>query len=204
MKTTSSVRAVRKSASRPWCRRVSAPNWQTLRQSSYQVNLRGVVAVQRLGTKEQLASLAEQNDGEKLRSFAVQHVRRYLNNHMTVSVTWGYFEPIECNVTEFEAAGMNLLFANQFRLNSATNRFENVKIPSPPLGMTLIEVPAWRLKFATDVERLLQTNFRGFPEACLRGDYYRVAKDFLNPIFEYYAVATGRVSSLNMFIWPNH
>lgn len=115
---------------------------------------------------------------------------------MVVYLSWGYGRPIKCDATEIESAGQNLLFQNQYRLNLANNRYELVEVPSPPLGMLLMAVSEWRLKFDVYLEDLLQTSFRRFPQVCIRGDDCRVAKDFLVPIFEYHEVATGRVRLL--------
>ncbi|KAL8924617.1 MAG: hypothetical protein Q9208_003932 [Pyrenodesmia sp. 3 TL-2023] len=123
--------------------------------------------------------LAEQDNVEKLRAFAKKRVHRYLDNHMVVYLTW---------------VGPNLLQQNQFRLNLATNRYDVVTVPSPPLGMVMMAVAEWRLKFDTYLEELLQTSFRQFPETCFRGDDCRVAKDFLIPIYEYHEAATETIN----------
>ncbi|KAI4093175.1 MAG: hypothetical protein LQ344_003002 [Seirophora lacunosa] len=136
------------------------------------------------------ASLAEQHDPEKLRAFAKERVRQWLDNHMTVYLTWGYFRPIKCDATEIESNGPSLCFQNQFRLNLATDKYELVKVPSPPLGMVLMSVGLWRRRFNEYLEELLETSFWRFPEVCFRGDDCRVARDFLIPIFEYHEAAT--------------
>lgn len=153
--------------------------------------------------EDRLASLAEQGDPEKLSALAKKRVRRHLHNHMVVELTWGYFRPIKCNATEIEPVGGNLLLQNQFRLDLATNRYDVVKVPSPPLGMVMMAVSEWRLKFDNYLEELLRTSFWRFPEVCFRGNDCRVARDFLIPIFEYHEVATTRVSPLNQLSAPD-
>ncbi|KAL8764298.1 MAG: hypothetical protein Q9184_000003 [Pyrenodesmia sp. 2 TL-2023] len=143
-----------------------------------------------------IPGLAEQDDAEKLCAFARKRVRRYLDNHMVVYLTWGYDRPIKCDATEIEPVGSNLLQQNQFRLNLATNRYDVVTVPSPPLGMILMAVAEWRRKFNIYLEELLETNFRQFPDVCFRGNDCRVAKDFLIPIFEYHEAATERAQKL--------
>ncbi|KAL8960602.1 MAG: hypothetical protein Q9193_002722 [Seirophora villosa] len=114
------------------------------------------------------SSLAEQHDPEKLRAFAKGR----------------------CDATEIESNGPSLCFQNQFRLNLATDKYELVKVPSPPLGMVLLSVGLWRRRLNEYLEELLEKRFWGFPEVCFRGDDCRVAKDFLIPIFKYHEAAT--------------
>lgn len=105
---------------------------------------------------------------------------------MIVFVTWGYFRPIKCDVTEIESRGPSLLFQNQYRLNLSTQQYDLVRVPSPPLGMILMAVSEWRAKLDGYLEEALRDSFRGFPQACFRGDDCRVARDFLLPIFMYH------------------
>ncbi|KAL8843545.1 MAG: hypothetical protein Q9170_000049 [Blastenia crenularia] len=142
------------------------------------------------------ASLARQHEPEKLRAFAAKRVHRWLDNHMTVYLTWGYFRPIKCDVTEIVSNGPSLLLQNQYRLNLATDQYELVQVPSPPLGMMLMLVKEWRSKLNQYLEDLLQTSFRRFPEVCFRGEACRVERDFLLPIFEYHEASTGKVSRM--------
>lgn len=142
------------------------------------------------------ASLAEQYDPQKLRTFASARVDRWLDNYMTVYLTWGYFRSIKCDVTEIESKGPSLLFQNQYRLNLETNQYDLVSVPSPPLGMVLMFVNGWRTKLDMYLEELLQTSFRGFPKVCFRGDACRVERDFLLPIFEYHQAASGKAQKL--------
>ncbi|KAL8905824.1 MAG: hypothetical protein Q9207_002395 [Kuettlingeria erythrocarpa] len=142
------------------------------------------------------ASLAEQGDPEKLCALAEKWVRRHLDNHMVVELTWGYFRPIKCHATEVEPLGPNLLLQNQFRLDLATNRYDAVTVPSPPLGMVMTPASEWRLEFNKYLEELLETRFGRFPEFCFRGDDCRVARDFLIPIFEYHKRATTKAREL--------
>lgn len=82
-----------------------------------------------------VASLMAQHEGPSLRQFVKQHVRSWTTNAMKVSVTWGHGQPIRCEVLEFEPNGDFLLFAAQYRLNMKTNKYETVRVPSPPIGM---------------------------------------------------------------------
>ena len=76
-----------------------------------------------------------QYEGPSLKKFVKQHVRRWTSNAMDVSVTWGYGQPIKCEVREFEPVGDFLLFGTQYRFNLGTNQYETVRVPSPPIGM---------------------------------------------------------------------
>ncbi|KAL8936532.1 MAG: hypothetical protein Q9211_004141 [Gyalolechia sp. 1 TL-2023] len=142
------------------------------------------------------ASLAEQHDPQKLRTFATNRVNRWLDNHMTVDLTWGYFRNIKCDVTEIEPNGPSLLLKNQYRLNLETNQYDLFQVPSPPLGMILMPVDGWRKRLNLYLEELLKTSFGRFPEVCFRGEACRVERDFLLPIFEYHQAATGRARKL--------
>lgn len=122
---------------------------------------------------------------------------------MVVYLTWGYYRHIKCDATEIESRGPNLLQQNQFRLNLATNRYDIVTVPSPPLGMVLMPVAEWRRKLNDYLEDLLRTSFWQFPDVCFRGDDYRVAKDFLIPVFEYHEAATDRVSPPASLLAPD-
>ncbi|KAL9026427.1 MAG: hypothetical protein Q9196_004907 [Gyalolechia fulgens] len=84
--------------------------------------VRGGASVGVVHCKE--ASLAEQHDPQKLRTFATNRVNRWLDNHMTVDLTWGYFRNIKCDVTEIEPNGPSLLLKNQYRLNLETNQYD--------------------------------------------------------------------------------
>ncbi|KAI4167570.1 MAG: hypothetical protein LQ343_007109 [Gyalolechia ehrenbergii] len=144
----------------------------------------------------QQAILAEQHDPQKLRAFASNRVNRWLDNHMTIYLTWGYFRNIKCDVTEVESNGPSLLLQNQYRLNLETNQYDLVQVPSPPLGMVLMLVKVWRTKLDSYLEELLETSFGRFPEVCFRGDACRVERDLLLPIFEYHQAASGKVRKL--------
>lgn len=150
-----------------------------------------MTAVRRSLAQVQPASLAEQHEPEKLRAFALKRIYRWLDNHMTVHLTWGYFWSIECKVTEIEPNGHSLLLQNQYRLDLTTNQYNLVHVPSPPLGMQLMFVSEWRSKLNRYLEELLRTSFRRFPEVCLRGDACRLERDLLLPIFEYHEATTG-------------
>ncbi|KAL8737788.1 MAG: hypothetical protein Q9181_001351 [Wetmoreana brouardii] len=139
--------------------------------------------------ESQTASLAQQHDLDKLRAFTSQRVYRYLDNHLLVFVTWGYFRPIKCDVTEIESRGPSLLFQNQYRLNE-TGQYDRVQVPSPPLGMILMAVDEWRARLDGYLEEALEKSFWGFPEACFRGEDCRIERDFLLPIFNYHNGAT--------------
>ncbi|KAL9605098.1 MAG: hypothetical protein Q9219_000032 [cf. Caloplaca sp. 3 TL-2023] len=139
----------------------------------------------------QLAILAEQHEPEKLRAFASKRVHRWLDNHMTVYLTWGYFWPIKCDVTEIQANDSSLLLQNQYRLvDLKTDQYNHVQVPSPPLGMMLMYVSVWRQNLNKYLEDLLRTSFPGFPKVCYRGDACRVEREFLLPIFDYHGATT--------------
>ena len=76
-----------------------------------------------------------QHERKNLLQFVKKHVRRWTTNSMNVSVTWGYGLPINCEVREFEPEGDYLLLHSQYRLSMETNKYETVRVPSPPIGM---------------------------------------------------------------------
>lgn len=53
---------------------------------------------------------------------------------MTVSVTWGYGQPIMCKVQEFEPIGNFLLLHSQYRWNMEMSKYDTVQVSSPPIG----------------------------------------------------------------------
>ena len=101
-------------------------------------------------------------------------------------MTWGYGSPIECEVNEIEPEGDQLLFQNQYRLDLTTSRYHLHKIPSPPLGIRLLEVGPWRQRLDKYLDNLLQTEFEGFPATCFQGGECEVQKDLLHPLHAYY------------------
>lgn len=144
------------------------------------------------------ASLAEIHEPNKFNALAAKSIRRWKDNHFEVYVTWGHgFQPIKFAATEIESIGDRLLFQNQYRLNLITNQYDLVQVPSPPLGIQLMEVVEYRARLDRYLEGiLLRDSFWRFPTVCFRGDDCRVERDFLIPIFEYHEAATGRVSLL--------
>lgn len=137
------------------------------------------------------------HEPDKITAFAAKSFRRWLENHFQVDVTWGSkFLEMKFDVTEVEPIGDGLLYQNQFRLNLVTNQYDPVRVPSPPLGIQLMEVADYRAELDQKLEEILRASFWEFPEVCFRGDDCRVERDFLIPIFEYHEAVDGRVSLL--------
>lgn len=137
------------------------------------------------------------HEPNKLGAFAAKSVRRWLDNHFQVYVTWGHkFHPIKFVATEVESIGDRLLYQNQYRLNLVTNQYDLVQVPSPPLGIQLMDEVKYRARLDRYLEEILRDSFREFPTVCFRGDDCRVERDFLIPVFEYHEAATGKVSLL--------
>ncbi|KAL8892296.1 MAG: hypothetical protein Q9215_000809 [Flavoplaca cf. flavocitrina] len=143
------------------------------------------------------ASLADLRDTKRLDAFVNARIRRWLDNHFEVYITWGHqFRPIKVGVTEIEPEGTSLLLQNQYRLNLLTNQYDLFQAPSPPLGIQLMSVGKWRVRLDGYLEEIIRGSFRRFPAICFRGDDCRVEKDFLIPIFDYHEAATGRGKGL--------
>ncbi|KAI4098724.1 MAG: hypothetical protein LQ339_006329 [Xanthoria mediterranea] len=139
------------------------------------------------------ASLAEMHEPNSFSAFAAKSVRRWLDNDFQVYVTWGHnFHPIKFVATEVESIGDCLLYQNQYRLNLVTNQFDLFQVPSPPLGIQLMDVVKYRARLDRYLEEILRDSFREFPTVGFRGDDCRVERDFLNPVFEYHEAATGK------------
>lgn len=83
-----------------------------------------------------LANLMAQHESENLLQYVKQHVQEWTRNTMTVSVTWGYGRPIKVDVNEFKPKGDFLLSHSQYRWNMVTDKYETVRVPSPPIGRT--------------------------------------------------------------------
>lgn len=132
------------------------------------------------------SSLTRQHEPDKLREFCKAHVFRWTENCFTVYMTWGYGKPIKCEVHEIEPRGNDLLFQNQYRLNLSTRRYDLHKVPSPPLGIMLLDVPSWRQKLNCYLNNLLQTEFENFPRMCFRGSECAVQKDLLYHVHVYH------------------
>ena len=132
------------------------------------------------------ASLLDQHEPDQLRAFCKAKVRRWTENRFVVHMTWGYGSPIGCEVNEIEPEGDQLLFQNQYRLDLTTSRYHLHKIPSPPLGIRLLEVGPWRQRLDRYLDNLLQTEFGGFPVTCFQGRECAVQRDLLHPLHAYY------------------
>ena len=143
-----------------------------------------------------LAIILEQHTMENLRGFCRSRVWRWTNNHFTVAMTWGYGEPIECEATEIVPKGKSLLYQNQYKLDLATNRLNLHRVPSPPLGIMLIDVPTWRSKLDKHLNDLLQKDFVGFPSACFRGTKCEIQRDLMNHFHQHYIQSGTTVSIL--------
>ena len=109
-------------------------------------------------------------------------------------LTWGYGNAIKCEVNEIEPIGDDLLFQNQYRLNLTTTRYDLCKVPSPPLGIMLLEVGLWRQRLDRYLDNLLQAEFGGFPSTCFRGRECEVQRDLLHPMHAYYVEFKDAVS----------
>ena len=118
--------------------------------------------------------------------FCKEQVGRWTDNRLTVYVTWGYGRSIKCEVHEIEPKGNELLFQNQYRLNFATRRWDHHKVPSPPIGIMLLDVVVWRRKLNSYLNNLVDTEFENFPETCFRDPECEVQKDLLHPIHAYH------------------
>lgn len=129
---------------------------------------------------------------------------------MTVSITWGYGLPIKVDVKEFEPKGDFLLLQSQYRWNTTTNKYETVRVSSPPLGMNdrcsmdgsrtesslgivLIDSKDWQKSLDAHFDWEVEENFAGFPERCFRGQQFEVQKDALNDLHSHYVALKQRV-----------
>ena len=130
---------------------------------------------------------------------------------MTVSITWGYGLPIKVDVKEFEPKGDFLLLQSQYRWSMATNNYETVRVPSPPigrngccstygsrterfLGIVLIDSKDWQKKLNAHFDWEVEENFAGFPERCFRGQQFEVQKDILNGLHSHHFALKQRVT----------
>ena len=131
---------------------------------------------------------------------------------MTVHVTWGHSRDILCEVQEIIPEGDYLCFQNQYKLNLATNNYDRVLTPSPPLGivltlledcsqrlerplgMMLMTVNDWRKKLDQYLDYVLENDFHDFPEHCFRGSENEVQRDLLCHFHKYYESTAGTVS----------
>lgn len=143
-----------------------------------------------------LAILLEQHTVENLRGFCRSRVWKWTDNLFTVAMTWGYGEPIECEVTEIIPKGKSLLYQNQYKLDPETNRYSLHKVPSPPLGIKLIDIQTWRSQLDKYLDDLLQKDFVGFPSACFRGPDCEIQRDLLHPFHDYFLQSDTKVSIL--------
>ena len=137
--------------------------------------------------------MLDQHKTENLRAFCKTRVRRWTDNHFKVYMTWGHGKPILCDVTEIEPEGESLLSQNQYRLNLTTSRYELHKVPSPPLGIMLLNVKVWRSGLEEYLDDLLSTDFDGFPEMCFQGVECAIQRDLLKPIHRYTIDSTTTV-----------
>ena len=140
------------------------------------------------------ASLLDQHKPENLRAFCRAKVRRWTDNCLTVYMSWGYGMPIKCEVHEIEPEGEDLLYQNQYRLNLTTARYDLYRMPSPPIGIMLLDVLLWRWKLDKYLDNLVQTEFEGFPGTCFRGSDCAVQKDLLYLIHAYHRESRHNVS----------
>ena len=113
---------------------------------------------------------------------------------MVVQVTCGIGKNILCPVQEIIPKGTSLLTQNQYRKNLDTNDYELVQVPSPPIGMRLIQVPEWQKSLEGYLEDLLLSDFHAFPDLCLQGADCEVQRDLIHILHKHYLL-TGDVSS---------
>lgn len=140
------------------------------------------------------ASLLDQHRPENLRTFARQHIRRWMDNSMVVYVGWGHGKSIRCEVHEIEPEGDHLLSQSQYRPNLKTGQLETVRVPSPPIGMMTMLIDDWRKQLDKYLNETLETDFSKFPERCFRGHEIEVQKDLLQSLHGCYESWPGKVS----------
>ena len=134
------------------------------------------------------ASLLNQHGVTAIKAFCRAHVYEWTENRLTVHLTWGYGALITCDVEEFKPLGNSLLYQNQYKKNLETGGLDLVRSPSPPLGMTLIRIGPWRAQLLAYLDRLLEEDFAGFPEACYRGADCKVQRELLLVLHRHYTV----------------
>lgn len=156
------------------------------------------------------ANLMAQHEAENLVRFVKRHIQAWTRNTMTVSITWGYGLPIKVDVKEFKPKGDFLLLQSQYRWSMATNKYETVRVPSPPigrngrcstndsktespLGIVLIDSKDWQKKLDAHFDWEVEENFAGFPEQCFRGQQFEVQKDILNSLHSHHVALKQRV-----------
>lgn len=117
-------------------------------------------------------------------------------------MTWGYGNPIPCEVTEVEPVGESLLYQNQYRLNLATNLLELHRVPSPPIGIEFLNVESWGPQLDVYLDDLLDNKFNGFPDTCFRGYECEIQRDLLRPLHQYFLDSTDTVGDHYLMILP--
>ncbi|MCJ1467668.1 hypothetical protein MMC07_006293 [Pseudocyphellaria aurata] len=142
------------------------------------------------------ASLLEQHHPDRLRRFASQHIRRWMDNFMVVHVGWGHGELIVCEVQEIEPEGDHLLSQHQYKLNEETGEYDTVRVLSPPIGMMLMSIEDWRKKLDTYLNETLESHFDNFPERCFRGRDMEVQKDLLYELHCCYLLGAEKENDL--------
>ena len=146
--------------------------------------------------------LVDQHTVDNLSAFCKDHVARWTDNHLTVYMTWGYGNPIPCEVTEVESVGESLLYQNQWRLNLATNLYEPHRVPSPPIGIMLLEVEREGPRFDAYLDDLLDNDFNGFPDTCFRGHDCEIQRELLRPLHQYFLASTDTVGGHCLMTLP--
>lgn len=139
-------------------------------------------------------SLVGQYEPENFRVFTKTHVRHCTDNYFDIFVTWSErFRAIKIAVTEMEVIGNTLRIQNQYRLNLTTNQFELIQVPSPLLGLQIVEVVQWRSMLDHYVEDLLRKSSSLVPDVCFQDYDCTVESDFLRSFLDFSKVADGRV-----------
>ena len=137
--------------------------------------------------------MVDQHTTEYLRAFCKERVRLWTENRLEVQITWGYGDPIICEVTEIVPEGESLLYQNQYRLDLTTNRYGLHKVPSPPIGIQVLYVDVWRSELNSYLNNLILADFKGFPDACFRGSDCEVQRDLLRPLHRYFLESKANV-----------
>lgn len=138
------------------------------------------------GTHSYAACLLEQHNEDKLRAFCRAKVFAWTENQMVVQVTCGIGKSISCTVQEIRPNGTSLLMQKQYRKNLGTNEYDLVTVPSPPIGMRLIQEPEWQKSLEKYLDDLLQTGFHAFPEQCIQGTDCEVQRDLVHALHRHY------------------
>ena len=123
---------------------------------------------------------------ENLKALVNNGISGWTDFHFLVELTVGWGSHIQFPVQEAIPKNDSMRFQTQYRLDQTTGQWPMRRMPSPVVGISRFDiVDLWR-RLDRYLDNVIEREFRGFPEQCIRGQNEEVYHDLLNAIHRFH------------------